>query len=121
MVRPQRQTLKTSPAKKAPIQIVMVVLPIWGVTMVLSFFMPITGVVGSVLALFALFTLPFKAKKGPCPECGRQKVFPFSGFGGGCKGCGQDIVLRGNDIHLIEPRSKQPTPGSGRGNQPTKR
>ncbi len=121
MVRPQRQTLKTSPAKKAPMQIVAFILPIWLMTGLLSFFMPWTGMIGSVLAMIALFTLPFKAKKGACPNCGRERLFPFSGFGGPCKDCGQDIVLRGDDIHLLEPRSTVPVPGSGRGNHPTRK
>ncbi len=121
MVRPKRQTLKTAPAKKAPMQIIALILPVWFITSMLSFFMPWTGVIASILTMIALFVLPFKAKKGACPNCGRKRLFPFSGFGGPCKGCGQDIVLRGNDIHLLEPRSTKPVPGSGRGNQPTRK
>ena len=83
--------------------------------------MPWTGMIGSVLAMIALFTLPFKAKKGACPNCGHKRLFPFSGFGGPCKDCGQDIVLRGDAIHLLEPRIRKPVPGSGRGNQPTRK
>jgi len=120
-IRPQRQTLKTSSTQRAQLQIVLYVLPLWIASMLLSFFMPFTGVIGSIVAFIALFTLPFKARKGECPECGRVRLFPFSGFGGACKGCGQDIVLRGEDIHLLEPRGNAAVDGSGRGHRPTRK
>jgi len=113
----RRKTLQTSQAKSAMMKIVLLVLPIWGLTMLLSFFMPFTGIIGSVLAVISLFILPFKAKQGCCPNCDTHKIFPFSGFGNACKGCGQELVLRGNQIHLLEEKGKQTRSGSGRGNR----
>jgi len=120
-IRPQRETLKTSTSSKAPMRIVLVLLPIFILALLLCFFMLLTGIVSTILVAIALFTLPLKARKGQCPECGREKLFPFSGFGSACKGCGQDIVLRGENIHLLEPRSHTPVAGSGRGHQPTRK
>ena len=120
-IRPQRQTLKTSSSVKAPMRIVFFLLPLLLIGLLLCFFMPLTGMIISALLVVALFALPSKARKGECPECGREKLFPFSGFGSACKGCGQDIVLRGEEIHLLEPRSNTPVVGSGRGHQPTRK
>ena len=120
-VRPQRKTIKTTPAKAAPFRILLFSLPLWGGSILLIFMMPITGIVSSLVIAGCVFVLPFKARKGECPECGKLKLFPFSGFGSACKGCGQDIVLRGEDIHLLEPRSNTPVSGSGRGNRPNRR
>ncbi len=120
-LRPQRRTLKTSPAQHAQFQVVFYILPFLVLTMILFFFMPLTGMIGFVFTLFALFVLPFKARKGRCPECGRMRLFLFSGFGGVCQGCRQDVVLRGEAIHLLEPRSRDAVDGSGRGYRPTRK
>ena len=120
-VRPQRKTLKTTSAKHAPLRVLLYSLPVWGGSILLIFMMPLTGIVSSFIIAGCILILPFKARKGECPECGKLKLFPFSGVGGVCKGCGQDIVLRGEDIHLLEPRSETPIAGSGRGNQPVRR
>ncbi len=114
---PTRQTLQTAHVKKAPMQIVMVILPVWLVSLVLSFAMPFTGIFFSLVAMLALFTLPFKAREGACPACGTKKLFPFSGFGGICKGCGHELVLRDNMIHLLEEKPKRARTGSGRSNR----
>jgi len=107
-------TLATSPAKPAPFRIIFLSLPLWGLSLMLMFFMPLTGLLGSLLIGVCLFWLPFKAKQGCCPNCQTLKTFPFSGFGGRCKGCEYELVLRGDLIHQIQPRihSRQ---GSGRG------
>ncbi|MDQ7003805.1 MAG: hypothetical protein Q9N67_02330 [Ghiorsea sp.] len=120
-IRPQRQTLKISASSKAPMRIVLFLLPMLAVALMLCFVMPLTGIVSTVIIMIALLTLPLKARKGECPECGHVKMFPFSGFGGACKGCGKDIVLRGEEVHLLEPRSQVPVVGSGRGHQPTRK
>ncbi|MDQ7001888.1 MAG: hypothetical protein Q9N02_04280 [Ghiorsea sp.] len=120
-VRPKRKTLKITIATAAPLRILLFSLPLWGGSLLLIFMMPLTGIVSSFVIAGCVFILPFKAKKGECPACGKLKLFPFSGFGSQCKGCGEDIVLRGEDIHLLEPKSNTPIAGSGRGNQPTRR
>ncbi len=120
-VRPRRETLKISPAQAAPVQIIVYTLPLWGASLLLMFAMPITGIVSSLVIAGCVFVLPFKAKKGECPGCGRKRLFPFSGFGSACKGCGEDIVLRENEIHLLEPRSRAAVDGSGRGFRPTRK
>ena len=116
-----RKTLATSPAKPAPLRILLYSLPLWGGSILLVFAMPLTGIVSCILVAGCVLVLPFKAKQGACPACKCKRLFPFSGVGGLCKGCGEDIVLRGNDIHLLEPKDNTPSPGSGRGNQPTRR
>ena len=116
-----RKTLATSSAKPAPLRILLYSLPLWAGSILLIFVMPLTGIVSSILIAGCVLILPFKAKQGACPACRRIRLFPFSGVGGPCKGCGEDIVLRGNEIHLLEPKGNTPTSGSGRGNQPTRR
>ncbi|MDQ6990250.1 MAG: hypothetical protein Q9M11_00775 [Mariprofundaceae bacterium] len=106
-------TIAILPAKPAPFRIIFLSLPLWGLSLGLSFFMPLTGIFSFVIIGICLFWLPFKAKQGCCPNCQRLKVFPFSGFGNRCKACGCELVLRGNYIHQIEPR-KQARHGSGR-------
>ncbi len=117
---PMRKTLATSPAKPAPLRVLLYSLPLWGGSILLIFAMPLTGIITSVVIAGCVFILPFKARRGACPKCGKLRLFPFSGFGGKCKGCGEDIVLRGNAIHLIEPRQGY-VDGSGRGNRPVRR
>ncbi|MDQ6980064.1 MAG: hypothetical protein Q9M46_01170 [Ghiorsea sp.] len=116
-----RKTLSTSPAKPAPLRILLYSLPVWGGSILFIFAMPLTGIVSSVFIAGCLLVLPFKAKQGECPSCGKHKLFPFSGLGGMCKGCGQELVLRGKAIHLLEPKASRAKPGSGRGNQPIQR
>jgi len=106
-------TLATSTAKPAPFRIIFLSLPLWGLSLLLMFFMPLTGLISSILIGFCLFYLPFKAKQGECPHCHTLKTFPFSGFGSRCKGCEYELVLRGDKIHQIQPRT-HPRKGSGR-------
>ncbi|MBL1353728.1 MAG: hypothetical protein COA61_010450 [Zetaproteobacteria bacterium] len=108
-----QDTLAISPAKPAPFRIIALSLPLWGLSLLLSFFMPLTGIFSFIIIGICLFWLPFKAKQGHCPGCQRLKVFPFSGFGSRCKGCDYELVLRGDEIHQIEPRTS-PRAGSGR-------
>jgi len=114
MSHPVRTTVATSPASPAPLQILLYTVPIWGGCLLLTFFMPITGIVTSVVAALCLLVLPFKARRGKCPACGTTKTFPFSGFGNACKSCGEELVLRRDEIHQLEPRPEKPRPGSGR-------
>ncbi|MBN4082422.1 hypothetical protein JYT13_01295 [Mariprofundus ferrooxydans] len=99
-----RQTLATSPASPAPFRIIMLSLPLWGASLLLMLFMPLTGFIGFILIAIYLVYLPFKAKCGACPACQTLKIFPFSGFGSTCKGCHYELVLRGSDIHQIEKK-----------------
>lgn len=112
--RMSRQTIQTGESQPAPLRIILYTLPLWAGSIVLMFVMPFTGLVTSLLAGLCLFILPFKARRGFCPQCGRAKMFPFSGFGSACKGCGQELVLRGDVIHLLEPKDKSVRAGSGR-------
>ncbi|MCF6208415.1 MAG: hypothetical protein L3J61_03375 [Ghiorsea sp.] len=116
-----RKTLTTSPTKPAPLRILLYSLPLWGGSILLIFAMPLTGIVSSIFIAGCLLVLPFKAKQGEWPSGGKDKLFPFSGMGGMCKSCGQELVLRGKLIHLLEPKSNRAKPGSGRGNQPIQR
>lgn len=92
----------------------MLVLPIWASCVVLMLFMPITGVIGAVVVAWCVLVLPFKARRGACPKCQTRKTFLFSGFGGQCKGCGEELVLRGKLIHQLEPKARDARPGLGR-------
>lgn len=85
-------------------------MPWLAIAIPLSLFMPATGIISTLILGPAILILPFKARRGPCPACNRLKTFPFSGFGNACKGCGEEIVLRGEEIHLLEPRAKEPRP-----------
>jgi len=114
MNHPVRNTVATSPASPAPLHILAYTLPLWGLCLLLTFFMPVTGILTSIIAGLCLLVLPFKAKRACCPACGTPKVFPFSGFGNRCKGCGEELVLRGSEIHQLEPRPSRARPGSGR-------
>ncbi len=109
-----RQTIQVTASAAAPLQIVLYTLPLWATSLLLMFFMPLTGFITFVLIAVCLFILPFKARVGACPACATKKMFPFSGFGSACKGCGQELVLRGEKIHLLEEKSKQAITGSGR-------
>jgi len=100
-----RQTLATTPASPAPFRIIMLSLPLWGASLLLTLVMPLTGFISFILIALCLVYLPFKAKRGACPECQRLKTFPFSGFGSTCKGCHYELVLRGSEIHQIEEKS----------------
>jgi len=110
----QRSTVATSPATPAPLHILAYTLPLWGACLLLTFFMPVTGIVTSVVIGLCLLVLPFKARRARCPSCGTPKTFPFSGFGNQCKGCGEELVLRGNEIHQLERKPERARPGSGR-------
>lgn len=114
MAHPLRSTVATSPASPAPLRILLYSLPVWGGCILLTFFMPITGIITSIVGGLCLLVLPFKAKRGRCPACGTIKIFPFSGFGNACKECGEELVLRGSEIHQLEPKPATPRPGSGR-------
>jgi hypothetical protein len=107
-----RKTLATSTAKAAPLRIILFTLPIWGISIILMLFMPLTGIISFVTIAVCLLWLPFTAKRGACPQCDLLKTFAFSGIGSACKGCGADLVLRNQHIHHIEP--KKPRYGSGR-------
>jgi len=100
-----RQTIATTPASPAPFRIIMLSLPLWGASLLLTLFMPLTGFISFILIAICLCWLPFKAKRGACPECQSLKTFPFSGFGSLCKGCHYELVLRGSEIHQIEEKS----------------
>jgi len=108
-----RQTIATTSASPAPFRIIMLSLPLWGASLLLTFVMPLTGFISFILIALCLVYLPFKAKRGACPECQRFKTFPFSGFGSLCKGCNYELVLRGSEIHQIE-KNTHPRYGSGR-------
>jgi len=114
MNRPFRNTVATATTKPAPLQILLFTLPIWGASALLALFMPMTGIITSIIVGSCLLILPFKARRGLCPNCQTPKTFPFSGFGNSCKGCGEELVLRSNEIHQIEPRPASSVPGSGR-------
>lgn len=113
MNRTERKSIATTPASPAPLHILAMTLPLWGACLLLTFFMPVTGIVTSLVIGLCLLVLPFKARRGACPNCSMMKTLPFSGFGNCCRGCGEELVLRGNQIHLLEPRPKRPRPGSG--------
>jgi len=117
MQQPSRQTLATSPAKPAPIRIILLSLPLWGASVALMLFMPLTGIISFIVIAVCLCWLPFKAKHGTCPACHTPKTFPFSGFGSLCKGCNYELVLRGSKIHQIA-KNKRPRYGSGRSQSP---
>lgn len=110
MSRIERKTLERSQASPAPLRIVVLTLPWLAAAMGIALFMPTTGIVSTLILAPALLILPFKARRGPCPACGTSKTFPFSGFGNNCKGCGEEIVLRGEEIHLLEPKPSQMRP-----------
>jgi len=112
--RPHRRTIATAPASPAPLHILAYTLPLLGFCLFLAFFMPATGIITSIIAAVCLLVLPFKAKRAHCPACGTAKTFPFSGFGNACKGCGEELVLRGNEIHQLEAKTAVRRPGSGR-------
>jgi hypothetical protein len=114
MSQPTRKTVATAATSAAPLQILLYTLPVWGACMALTLFMPMTGLITSIIMIICLLVLPFKARHGRCPNCGRPKVFPFSGFGNACKGCGEELVLRGNEIHQLEAKHKGHRPGTGR-------
>jgi len=82
--------------------------------MALTLFMPMTGIITSIIMGVCLLVLPFKARRGHCPACDRPKTLPFSGFGNACKGCGGEVVLRGGKFHLLEAKARQQRAGSGR-------
>jgi hypothetical protein len=109
-----RKTIVTSPTSPAPLQILLYTLPVWGASMALTLFMPMTGIITSIVMVVCLLVLPFKARRGLCPACERPKTLPFSGFGNLCKGCGEEIVLRGDTFHLLEAKAMKPRAGSGR-------
>jgi len=109
-----RNTVATTVTKPAPLQILLFTLPIWGASVALTLFMPMTGIITSIIIGSCLLVLPFKARRGLCPNCQTPKTLPFSGFGNNCKGCGEELVLRNNELHQIEPRPASSTPGSGR-------
>lgn len=110
MSRTERQTLARSSASLTPFRIILFTLPWLAAAIVLALFMPATGTVSTLILAPALLILPFKARRGPCPACGTHKTFPFSGFGNACKGCGEEIVLRGEEIHLLEPKARRVRP-----------
>ena len=83
------------------------------------FVMPMTGLIGAIVVVACLLVLPFKARRGACPDCGKPKLLPFSGFGGVCKGCGNELVLRGKELHLLEAKDRRAMTGSGRGSGQT--
>ena len=114
-----RQTMKTSKSSPAPLRIICYSLPIWALSLMLMFVMPLTGFVTFVLVILCLFILPFKARYGACPDCNQGKLFPFSGFGSACRQCRQELVLRGHEIHLLEAKKARNRPGSGRVNRET--
>ncbi|MBF0282485.1 MAG: hypothetical protein HQM07_07985 [Zetaproteobacteria bacterium] len=107
---PSRPTIAMAETSTGALHILIYTLPLMFAAMLLTFAMPFTGVVTSLLLFACVFILPFKARRGFCPSCGHAKLFPFSGFGNGCKGCGADLVLRGETLHWLEdkPRSKAP-------------
>jgi len=109
-----RKTLANSPSKAAPIRILLWTMPLWGLSVMLMFPMPFTGLISSFVIVFCVLVLPFKARFGLCPDCQTGKLFPFSGFGSNCRGCGQELVLRGQEVHLLEEKSNQARAGSGR-------
>ncbi len=109
-----RQTIQISDSVPASLRIIFYTLPLWAGSLILMFVMPLTGLVTFVLIATCLFILPFKARQGKCPACSTSKTFPFSGYGSACKGCGQELVLRGEAIHLLEAKSKSVVAGSGR-------
>lgn len=108
-----RKTVATASTSAAPLQILLYTLPVWGACIALTLFMPMTGIITSIIMAICLLVLPFTARRGRCPACQTLKTFPFSGFGNGCKGCGEELVLRGSEIHQLEPK-KNPRPGTGR-------
>jgi len=101
----QRQTLAISVASPAPFRIILLSLPLWGASLLLTLFMPFTGFISFILIAVCLCWPPFKAKRGACPHCQTLKTFPFSGFGSLCKGCDYELVLRGADIHQIDKKT----------------
>jgi len=109
-----RTTVATATATPAPLHILIYTLPLWFFFLLLTFFMPITGIVTSIVIAICLLVLPFTAKRALCPACGRAKTLPFSGFGNRCKGCGVELVLRGSEIHQLEPKPEKARPQSGR-------
>jgi hypothetical protein len=114
MNHPVRKTIATAASTPAPLQILLYTLPVWGASMALTLFMPITGIITSVIMAICLLILPFKARRGRCPACETVKTLPFSGFGNACKGCGGELVLRDREIHLLEAKQKSRRPGTGR-------
>ncbi|MDQ6954276.1 MAG: hypothetical protein Q9M20_02410 [Mariprofundaceae bacterium] len=102
----KRKTIATSSASPAPIRIALLSLPLWGASLVLILFMPLTGIFSFIFIACCMFWLPLKAKRGACPHCQTFKTFPFSGFGSACKHCGHELVLRGSLIHQIEEKSQ---------------
>jgi hypothetical protein len=82
--------------------------------MALTLFMPMTGIITSAVMIICLLVLPFKARRGLCPACERPKTLPFSGFGNSCRGCGGEVVLRGDEFHLLEAKTGEKRAGSGR-------
>jgi len=114
MNQPMRKTVATAPTKPAPLQILLYTLPLWGASVALTLFMPMTGIITAIIIGICLLILPFKARRGLCPSCERPKTLPFSGFGNICKGCGEELVLRNNELHQIEPRPASSFPGPGR-------
>ncbi len=109
-----RKTIATSETSPAPVRIILSTLPVWGASMALTLFMPTTGIITSIIMAVCLLVLPFKARRGLCPACERPKTLPFSGFGNSCKGCGGEVVLRGDRFHLLEAKAKGRRAGSGR-------
>jgi len=85
-------------------------LPVCAGCFVLIIAMPLTGTLLSFVMFIGLFILPFTAKRGECPACNAPRLFPFSGIGGHCKNCGEEIVLRGSEVHQIEPKQQTPRP-----------
>lgn len=114
MNKPLRGTVATTTTRPAPLQILLYTLPVWGVSVALTLFMPMTGIITSIIIGCCLLILPFTARRGFCPNCQTPKTLPFSGFGNHCKGCGEELVLRDNELHQIEPRPTNSTPGPGR-------
>ena len=110
----RRATLKIAESKAAPMRVILYTLPLWAGSALLTFVMPLTGTVTFIVIILCLLVLPFKARTGICPECGTSKMFPFSGFGSACKGCGNELVLRGEEIHLLEKKSGKAKVGTGR-------
>ncbi len=109
-----RKTVATSPTSPAPVRIILFTLPVWGASMALTLFMPMTGIITSIIMAVCLLALPFRARRGLCPGCKRPKTLPFSGFGNNCKGCGGEVVLRGDEFHLLEAKAREQRAGSGR-------
>jgi len=109
-----RKTLAKSIASAAPLRVLLYTLPLWGMSFLLLLFMPITGFITLVIVAICLFILPFTAKSAACPACTKLKLFPFSGFGSSCRGCGKELVLRGKAVHLLADKSGVPRAGSGR-------